>query len=71
MKCNNVCIMGIPEGEESEHGVKNLFEEIMRENFPNLVKEKATSQVQRIPNKKDPKMPLPGYFKIKMEKIKI
>ena len=36
MKHNNMCIMGIPEGEESEQEVKNLYEEIMTENFPNL-----------------------------------
>ena len=35
--------MGIPEGEESEHGIENLFEEIMTKNFPNLVKEKTQS----------------------------
>ena len=44
MKQNNISIMGIPE-EKSEQGIKNLFEEIMTENFPNLVKEKDT-QVQ-------------------------
>ena len=40
MKHNNTCIMGIPEGEESEQGIENLFEELMTENFPNLVKKK-------------------------------
>ena len=56
-KYNNIHIMGIPEGEESKKGIKNLFEEIMTENFPNLMKEKD-SQVQvaqRVPNKLDPK----------------
>ena len=42
MKCNNIHIMG---GKEKEQGIKNLFEEIMTENFPNLVEEKDT-QVQ-------------------------
>ena len=40
MKCNTICIMGIPEGEQNEQGIKNLFEEMLTENFPNLVKEK-------------------------------
>ena len=40
MKHNNIHIMGIPEGEENKQGIKNLFEEIMTKNFPNLVKEK-------------------------------
>ena len=26
----------IPEGEENEKGIENIFEEIMAENFPNL-----------------------------------
>ena len=45
MKHNNIRIMQIPEGEENEQGIDNLFDEIMTENFPNLVKEKST-QVQ-------------------------
>ena len=32
----NLCIIGIPEGEEKEKGIENIFEEIMAENFPNL-----------------------------------
>ena len=45
--------MGIPGGEESEQGIENLFEEIMTENFPNLVSGKDTQvqEVQRVPNK--------------------
>ena len=37
--------MEVPDGEDSEQGIKNLLEEIMMENFPNLVKDKDT-QVQ-------------------------
>ena len=29
----------MPEGEEEEQNIENLFEQIMKENFPNLVKE--------------------------------
>ena len=32
----NLCIIGIPEGEEREEEIENVFEEIMAENFPNL-----------------------------------
>ena len=42
MKHNNIGIMGIPEGEESEQSIKNIFEEIMTVNFPNLMKKKDT-----------------------------
>ena len=29
----------MPEGEEEEQEIENLFEKIMKENFPNLAKE--------------------------------
>ena len=38
-KCSNTRIIGEPEGEEEEQETENLFEKIMKENFPNLVKE--------------------------------
>ena len=68
MKNSNIHILGIPEGEESEQGIKNLFEETMTENFPNLVKEKDTQvqEAQRVPNKLDPKRPTPRHIKNKM-----
>ena len=37
-KCSNIQITGVPEEEEEEHEMENLFEKIMQ-NFPNLVKE--------------------------------
>ena len=46
MQCNLKCpynmdIIGIPE-EEEEQGIENLFEKVMMENFPNLMREKVT-----------------------------
>ena len=38
-KRSNIHITGVPEGEEKEQEFGNLFEKIMKENFPNLVKE--------------------------------
>ena len=38
-KHSNIPITGVPEREEKEQEIGNLFEKIMRENFPNLVKE--------------------------------
>ena len=37
-KWSNICITGVSE-EEKEQEIGNLFENIMKENFPNLVKE--------------------------------
>ena len=38
-KCSNIHITGMPEGEEKEQGIGNLFEKIMKGNFLNLMKE--------------------------------
>ena len=38
-KGSNIQIIGVPEGEEEEQEIENLFEQIVKENFPNLVKE--------------------------------
>ena len=40
MKCNNIRTTGIP--EEEEKGIENLFEKVIMENFPNLMREKVT-----------------------------
>ena len=42
MKHNNIFVIGIPEGEEEEQGIENLFERVMMENYPNLMREKVT-----------------------------
>ena len=42
MKHNNIHITGLPWREENEQEIKKLFEEIITENFSNLVKEKDT-----------------------------
>ena len=36
---SNIHIIGVPEGEEKEQEIENLFEKIVKENFPNLMKE--------------------------------
>ena len=38
-KHSNIRIIRVPEGEEEEQEIENLFENIMKENFPNLAKE--------------------------------
>ena len=39
-------IIGVPKGEEQEQKIENLSEQIMKENFPNLVKETDLQEVQ-------------------------
>ena len=38
-KHSYIQIIGVPEGEEEEQEIENLFEQIMKENFPNLAQE--------------------------------
>ena len=38
-KSSNIRIIGVPEEEEEERDIENLFEKLMKENFPNLAKE--------------------------------
>ena len=58
MKPNSIRIIGIPEGEE-EQGIENMFEKVMMENFPNLIREKVTQiqETKKVPNKRNPKDP--------------
>ena len=51
-KCANTQITGVPEGEEEEQESENLFEKIMKENFPDLAKEIdiQVQVAQRVPN---------------------
>ena len=62
----------MPEREEKEQKIGNLFEKIMKENFPNLVKEidMQVQKAQRVPNKMDTKRPTPRHIIIKMPKVK-
>ena len=65
-KESNIQIMGILEGEEQE--IEYLFETIMKENFPNLMKE--VQEAQRVPKKLDPRGNTPRHITIKLPKIK-
>ena len=47
IKCTNICIKGVPEGEEREKGSEKVFEEIIAENFLKMEKETVT-QVQEV-----------------------
>ena len=46
-KHSNIWIIGVPEGEDKEQEIENLFEKIMKENFPNLAKEIDFQEVQK------------------------
>ena len=52
---SNIRIIRVPEGEEEEQEMENLFEKVMKENFPNLMKEIEVQEAQSVPKKWGPK----------------
>ena len=55
-KRSNMCIIVLSEGKEEEEETGSLSEKIVKENFPNLVKEidMQMQEAQRLPNKMNP-----------------
>ena len=52
IKHSNIPIIGVPEGEEEEQKIENLFEQIM-ENFPDLAKEIDFQEVEEAQSPKE------------------
>ena len=72
IKCNNIHIVGVPEGEEREKGPEKILEEIIVENFPNMGKEIVTQvqEAQRVPYRINPRRNTPIHILTKLSKIK-
>ena len=72
IKCNNIHIIVVPEGEEREKGPEKIFEEIIDENFPNMGKEIATQvqEAQRVPYRINARRNTPRHIVTKLAKIK-
>ena len=58
--------------EEEEGETENLFEKIMKENFPNLkeIDFQEVQEAQRVPKKLDPRRNTPRHIIITLPKIK-
>ena len=72
-KYSNIWIIGMPEGEEEEQEIEDLFEKIMKENFPNLAKEidfQEVQEAQRVPKKLDSRKHTPRHIIIILLQIK-
>ena len=68
----NICIIGVPAGEEREKGYEKMLEEIIAENFPNMGKE-ITNQVQEaqiVPGRINSRRNTQRHIVIKLTKIK-
>ena len=71
-KRSNIHIIGVLEGEEKVQEIGNLSEKIVKENFPNLMKERdmQDQEAQRVPTMMDAKKPTPRHIVIKILKGK-
>ena len=72
IKCTNIRIIGVPEGEEREKGPEKVFEEIIAEKFPNMGKEivNQMQEAQRVPGRINTRRNTPRNIAIKQTKIK-
>ena len=62
----------MPEGEEEEQEIENLFEKIMKENFPNLAKEidfQEVQEAQRVSKELDPRKHTPRHIIITLSRL--
>ena len=69
----NIWLIWVPEGEEEEQKIENLFEQIMKENFPHLAKEIDFGEVQeaqRVPKRLDPRKHTPRHIIITLSNDK-
>ena len=72
IKHTNIQIIGVPEEEETGKGPEKIFEEIIVENFPNMVKEivNQVQEAQRVPYRINPRRNMPRHILIKLIQIK-
>ena len=68
----NLCIIGVPEGEERDRGPEKIFEEIIAENLPNMEKEiiNQVQEAKRVPDRINPGRNTLRHRVIKLTKIK-
>ena len=70
IKCTNIQIIGVPEGEEEKKGYEKQFEEIIVENFSNVEKEivNQVQEAQRVPYRMNPRRNTPRHILTKLIK---
>ena len=72
VKCTNIHIIGVPEGEERQKGPEKIFEEVVVENFANMGKEivNQVQEAQRVPGRINPRRNTTRRIMLKLTKIK-
>ena len=72
LKRSNIRIIGVPEGEEEEQKIENLFGQMV-ENFPGLAGEmdfRGVREARRVPKKVDPRRNTTRHTMVTLPKIK-
>ena len=72
IKPTNICIIGVPEGEEKKKRPEKIFEEILAENFPNMGKKIVyqVQEAQRVPSRINPRRNTTRCIMLELTKIK-
>ena len=72
IKCTNIRIIVVPEGEEKKKGYEKNFEEIIGENFPSVEKETVNQvqEAQSVPYRINLRRNMPRHMLIKLTKAK-
>ena len=72
VKHANIRIIGVPEEEDKKKDREKILEEIIVENFSKMGKEIVTQvqEIQRVPNRINPRQNTPRHMLIKLTKIK-
>ena len=72
IKCTNIHIIGVPEGEEREKVLDKIVEETIAENFPKTEKETVTQvqEIQRVLGRINPRRNMLRHIVYKLTKIK-
>ena len=71
-KSHNIPIIGVPEEEDKKEDHEKILEGIIVENFPKMGNEIITQvqEIQRVPNRINPRRNTPRHILIKLTKIK-
>ena len=72
IKCTNIHIIVVPEGEQREKEPKKIFEEIRADNFHKMGKEivNPVQEAQSVPGRINPRRNTSRHIVIKLTKIK-
>ena len=72
VKCPNIRIIGVPKEDDKKKGNEKILEKTTVQNFSKMGKEIITQvqEIQRVPNRINPRQNTPRHILIKLTKIK-